>query len=51
MSIAHLVLEEPRTTFATLRVTDGLLEGGVIVIVGGSDDGLVEDWVGRDIDQ
>ena len=25
---------------------DGLLEGGVIAITGGSDDGFIEDWVG-----
>ena len=28
-----------------------MLEGGVIVIAGGGDDELVEDWVGQDIDQ
>ena len=25
---------------------DGLLEGGVIVVVRGGDNGLIEDWVG-----
>ena len=30
---------------------NGLLKGGVIVIVGGGDDGLVEDGVGQDVDQ
>ena len=30
---------------------DGLLEGGVIVIVRGGDDELVEDWVSQDVDQ
>ena len=30
---------------------DGLLEGGVIAIAGGSGDELVEDRVGQDIDQ
>ena len=30
---------------------DGLLEGGVIAIAGGSNDNLVEDRVGQDIDQ
>ena len=29
-----------------LEEDDGLLEGGVIAIVGGSDDGLIEDGVG-----
>ena len=30
---------------------DGLLESGVIAIVGGGDDGLVKDGVGQDVDQ
>ena len=30
---------------------DGLLEGGIIAIVGGGDDELVEDQVGQDVDQ
>ena len=30
---------------------DGLLKGGVIAIVGGGDDRLVEDRVGQDVDQ
>ena len=30
---------------------DGLLEGGVIMIAGGSDDEFIEDWVGQDINQ
>ena len=30
---------------------DGLLEGGVIAIVGGGDDELIEDQVSQDVDQ
>ena len=30
---------------------DGLLQGGVIAIVGGGDDKLVKDWIGQDVDQ
>ena len=34
-----------------LEEDNGLLEGGVIAIVGGGDDVLVEDQVGQDVDQ
>ena len=34
-----------------LEEDDGLLEGGVIAIVGGGDDELIEDQVSQDIDQ
>ena len=30
---------------------DGLLEGGVIVVVRGGDDEFIEDWVSQDVDQ
>ena len=30
---------------------NGLLEGGVIEVMRGGDDGLVEDWIGQDVDQ
>ena len=34
-----------------LEEDDGLLEGGVIAIVGGGDDELIEDQVSQDVDQ